>query len=128
MLSLEEHFKSMCSDNEILIELWSRIDLNANAELGFSEITSFLHQGYPLLAHIPAMRKAFDESASDLGNGSKAVLPEKFRQLLGEQRRSVRLFCARLCHTSACVPVGLSARVYSVLVVASVRVRDGGWR
>mmetsp|Transcript_16555 Transcript_16555/g.42962 ORF Transcript_16555/g.42962 Transcript_16555/m.42962 type:complete len:513 (+) Transcript_16555:95-1633(+) len=92
--ALEKHFFEMSSDNEMLFELWTRVDLNSNGELGFSEISTFVKTGYPLLANMPALRKAFEIAATDDASGSKVIHPDDFRLFLGNVFYYNKIFLA----------------------------------
>eukprot|EP00038_Savillea_parva_P000327 m.95549 g.95549 ORF g.95549 m.95549 type:complete len:518 (-) comp10112_c0_seq1:128-1681(-) len=92
--ALEKHFHEMAADNEVLIELWSRMDLNSNGELGFNEVVSFFGGGYPLLANMPALRKAFDTVSGQEETSTHMIQPEMFRDFLANVFYYNKIFLA----------------------------------
>lgn len=90
---VESHMKEICNDDELLVDLWLRVDLNGNKELGYNECCTFMASCYPILASSGALHKSFHDAAAiskddpegndaQTGRPSGVIVPRGFRKFL----------------------------------------------
>eukprot|EP00040_Diaphanoeca_grandis_P006409 m.37343 g.37343 ORF g.37343 m.37343 type:complete len:528 (-) comp17640_c0_seq1:80-1663(-) len=58
----EKHILAICDDDNLVIDMFLRVDLNANKELGFSEMSTYFNSCFPVLKTKHALQIAFRDT------------------------------------------------------------------